>query len=105
VALSRGRMREQARQQVIEEVGVPEELPCYSELFVDPDGLLWVQTSFPGDSMTAFRVIDGDGASIADVILDQELRVFEVGDDYVLGAYDKPDGEPHVALFRLWRGQ
>lgn len=81
---------------------MPEYLPPYGPLVVDPDGRLWVQLSFPGDSETVLRAVSNGGSVLAEVHLPLDLRVFEVGRDYVIGAYEEEEtGEPHLALYRL----
>jgi hypothetical protein len=83
-------------------IPMPEYLPPYGPLFVAPEGTLWVQVSFPGDSATVLHAISGDGSRLAEVRLPREVRVFEIGRDYILGAYEEEEtGEPHVAMYRL----
>jgi hypothetical protein len=81
---------------------MPDYLLPYGPLFVDLDGRLWVQSSFPGDGETVLRAVSDGGSVLAEVHLPLDLRVFEVGRDYVLGAYEEEEtGEPHVTLYQL----
>jgi hypothetical protein len=94
--------REQMKQLLLD-IPMPTNLPPYSALLADPDGMLWVVTSIAGDSSTTLRGIGSDGHVLMDLEIPRDLRVFEVGRDYVLGAYEAPSGDPHVALFRFRR--
>lgn len=38
-----------------------------------------------------------------EVTIPRELTVFEIGHDYILGAFEAGDGEPHLAMYRLTR--
>lgn len=86
---------------VMLEVPMPARLPFYAELFVDPEGTLWVQTSIPGDPDTRLRAIGAEGAILGEVRVPADLRVFEVGLDYILGGYEEETGEPHMAVYRV----
>jgi hypothetical protein len=77
----------------LRQLEMPRLLPPYASLLPDPDGLVWVVQSFPGDSATSLRAIRPGGA----------VAVFEIGRDYILGAYDDADVEPHVVMYRLRR--
>jgi hypothetical protein len=95
--------RESARRLVRARQPVAEYLPPYTELLTGPDGTLWVVLSAPGDSLTWLRNFDPAGAMLGALRIRVELRVFEVGGDFVLGAYQDTLGEPHVAMFRFRR--
>ena len=84
-------------------VPMPKELPPYSALLVDPAQLLWAVLSTRGDPDTRLQALSADGKVIANVRIPIGMTVFEVGADYILGAYDDDDGEPHVAVYRLRR--
>jgi hypothetical protein len=82
---------------------MPEWMPPYSDLFVDPADMLWVQLSLAGDPDTWLRVFSSAGDVVATVRLPFFMRVFEIGPHHLLSAYDDDNGEPHVALFRIQR--
>lgn len=84
-------------------IPMPEFLPPYAALFTDPSDDLWVQLSHPSDSLTHLRAIAADGRVLGDVLIPKDMRVFEVGQNYVLGAFDDDSGEPHVAMFEYRR--
>jgi hypothetical protein len=80
---------------------MPDYLPPYSGVFTDPQGTVWVQLSAPGDAETWLRRVGNDSQVLKDVRIPVGLRVFEVGSTYVLGAYEEPSGEPHVAMYPI----
>ena len=103
VALMTSReMREGSKKQMLK-IPMPEHLPAYTGVFADPAGTLWVLTSAPGDPDTRLRALTEDGRVLGEVRVPRELRVFEVGMDYVLGSYDDAQGEQHVAMYRMHR--
>ncbi len=83
---------------------VPEHLPLYTGLAVDPEGVLWVVLSSPGDGETLFQVVGPDGAFLADFRIPTELKLYEVGRDYLLGRIHGPYDTPGIALYRFRRG-
>ncbi len=87
----------------LRELEMPEMLPLYAGLLTDPDGLVWVVQSFPGDSTTSLSALRATGDVAGNVRLPHSMRVFEIGRDYLLGAYTDADAEPHVAMYRLRR--
>lgn len=84
---------------------MPESLPPYRDLFADPGGRLWALVPAPADSMAELRAIGRDGRLLGSVLVPADLKVFEIGLDYVLGLYQEEDGEQHVALYRLHPGE
>ena len=80
-----------------------ESLPPYSALLSDRAGYLWVHRSVPGDATSRFTVLTPDGRLAAVVQMPTFVRVFEVRDDYALGAQEDEDGESRVVLWRLRR--
>ncbi|HEX7049353.1 MAG TPA: hypothetical protein VF188_03990 [Longimicrobiales bacterium] len=98
-----GRGDQQSMRRMLLEIPMPELMPPYFGLFGDPAGTLWVVTSGPAEP-TMLRAIAPDGRILGDVRLPVALEVFEVGRDYILGAYQDESGEQHVAMYRLRRG-
>ena len=82
----------------------PDHLPFYSGLRLDSEGLLWVVLSVPGDPETHLRAFDEAGEVVAELYVPEDMTVFEVGSDYVLGKFDDEMGEWHVGVFRFSRG-
>jgi hypothetical protein len=83
---------------------VPENLPLYTALAVDPEGLLWVVLSSPGDGETRFQVVDPNGPILGEFRIPRDLELFEVGSDYVLGRIYDTNDVPGIALYRFRRG-
>lgn len=70
----------------------PSRYPAFDAFLVDADGLIWIRRyTFPGD-VARWLVIDGQGGVRASLTLPPDLRVDQVGSDFVLargrGAYD-----------------
>jgi hypothetical protein len=95
-------MREGARRWVLA-IPMPEKLPPFTGLFVDPSGTLWVVLSAPGDANTQLRGFAADGRVVGNLTLPVNLNVFEVGADYVLGAREDADGEQYVTVYSFRR--
>jgi len=94
------------RQSLIQQLAaipIPELLPAISALFVDSEGLLWVQTTPPGGKTLDFIVMQSGGSLVARVQIPLGFTVFEIGLDYVLGSYTDAGDEMHVATYRLRR--
>lgn len=79
----------------------PKSLPPYSALLTSPEGVLWAVTTFPGDTVTVLEAMDANGDRLGSLTIPLDLRVFEVGSGYVLGAYETGDGVPHVVMYRI----
>jgi hypothetical protein len=88
---------------VLEALPMPEWIPPYVDLAVDPAGILWVVTSAPGDGQTRLRAIGTDRTNVADVTLPGDVKVHEVGMDYILGVAEDSLGSQHVLVYRLRR--
>lgn len=84
-------------------VPLPEQLPPYRQILLDPRGLLWVAVTASGDPETRLLAFDREGRPAATAAVPNGMRVFEVGLDYVLGAREDADGEQHVQVWRLRR--
>jgi len=79
----------------------PETLAAYFALFAVGHDTLWAQISAPGDSITVLDAVGPDGKPAGEARIPRELRVLDMGRDFVLGEYDAPDGEQHVMLYRM----
>ncbi len=95
-------MRDGARKWVLA-IPMPEKLPPFTGLFVDPGGALWVVLSAPGDPDTRLRGYSADGRVVANLSLPVNLNVFEVGANYVLGAREDADGEQYLSVYSYKR--
>lgn len=83
----------------------PSRLSPFSQLFVDAAGLLWVQTSSPGEAETRFRIFTTSGTPIAQATVPASITIFEIGTDYLLGTRPDADDEPHLIVYRLKRSE
>jgi hypothetical protein len=77
-------------------------LPAFSELLVDGTGNLWVRDPRPdADQPHRWSVFDGEGRWLGTVQTPADLRVRQIGADWVLGtALDELDVE-HVRVHRI----
>jgi len=94
--------KKMAREQLLK-VPMPDRLPPYSGLLVDPSGMLWVVTSLAGDDTTRIRAFTPSGERIGEINLPFAMRVMEAGSDYLLGVQEGKDGREVVALYRYTR--
>lgn len=79
---------EEARQsrEYYEAPPVPATMPAHRELIVDAGQRLWVRRyAPPWESSHDYMVFDTDGVWLGDASLPLDLRVFEIGEDYILG--------------------
>lgn len=87
-----------------EEMPKPQFLPWFAGLEVDPGGNLWVRRYSTGaDPMNVWTVFDRAGRLLGDVQLPSKLFVFEIGDDYVLGAWKDDLDVESVRAYRIRR--
>ena len=96
------RFRDVAKAQM-QNVPLPERLPPYRQIVVDPLGIVWVVVTESGDPETRLLAFDRSGRTIGVAVVPDGMRVFEVGHDYILGAREDQDGEQHVQVWRLRR--
>lgn len=78
---------------------IPASLPVYTALQVDPSGIVWARRY--GDEAPEWDVYDSGGACLGSVRTPVGLSVFEVGSDYVLGAWRDRSGVEYVQLHPL----
>ena len=100
--LPRAADREPVRK-LMRSMPMPDAVPAYSAILVDPVGVVWVQETVPGDGETRFRLFR-NGAEVGALRLAREVTAFEVGADYLLAGYRDADAAEHLALFRVHRG-
>ena len=76
--------------------------PPYFYLETDAPGNLWVQEYSPriGEGRT-WSVFDPAGVYLGDVEMPERFRVFQIGDDFVLGHWRDADDVEHVRLYTL----
>jgi len=79
-------------------LGVPRELPVFSGIIGAGSGALWVQTSFPGDARTKWEIYDMSGRRLKSVEFPRDLRVHEVGEEYLTGVLTASNGTEEVVV-------
>ncbi len=80
----------------------PETMPAYETFRVDAGGNLWVgDYRKPGDDQPRWTVFDPDGVMLGVVETPQGFRVYEIGNDYVLGRWTDELDVEHVQLYEL----
>lgn len=79
-----------------------ETLPAFSELLVDGAGNLWARDPRPeADQPHRWSVFDPEGRWLGTVQTPAELRVRQIGTDWILGtALDELEVE-HVRMYRI----
>ncbi len=90
-------------EQMLHRLPMPEHLPAYQAVLADTDGIIWVQLSIPGDSVTWLRGLTLDNVIIGDLRIAGEVQVFEIGHDHLIGAIQAADGSIHVVKLRVRR--
>jgi hypothetical protein len=103
VAMLPGHGQREEGKRMLLEIPMPKYLPTISGLFTDPQGWVWGVVSGPGDAATELRGVRSDGQRLADLRIPEEIRVFEVGSDYVLGAHEDADGEQRIVRYTFQR--
>jgi hypothetical protein len=83
----------------------PATLPPYSELRVDTEGNLWVgEYRLPWETEPAWHVFDPTGRLLGRVVTPTDFTIFEIGENYLLGAHRDELGVEYVRLLDLERG-
>ncbi len=82
---------------------IPDRLPPYTALLADPAGNLWVVTTVFGDDSTVLHAFSPGDDSLGTVQLPAGMQIFEVGSDYILGAYTDSTGQEVVAEYGYHR--
>jgi hypothetical protein len=107
------------RQQALRSALTPDffsrRLPAFSGIVVDGEGYLWVEAydidrglppAARRDTVSktkAWSIFDRSGVWECDVLLPRDLKVTDIGRDYVLGFRLDPDGLPELMLYGLVR--
>ena len=80
----------------------PDTFPVFQRFVADHVGNLWVeQYRRVGQEATRFDVFDPDGRYLGMVTGPNGLRIFEIGDDYVLGRWSDDLDVHHVRVHAL----
>ena len=81
-----------------------ERFPVASLIRSDSRGRLWVRPFlWRMEREAAWVVLEPSGAVLGRITLPSSLEVYDIGDDYILGAERDEDGVQSVAMFRYRR--
>jgi hypothetical protein len=84
------------------QIPFPEILPAYGALEVDSEGNLWVGDYAPvGAVPFAWTIFDSEGRMLGRISTPRDVRIFEIGADYLLGVAQDTLGIERVELYRL----
>ncbi len=84
---------------------LPSRLPTHGRVLVDASGNSWVARYFlRWDPDTKWDVLNPEGRWLGTVVIPAPFRIFEIGDDYVLGLTSDSLGVQQVQLRRLIKG-
>jgi hypothetical protein len=80
----------------------PKKVPAFQRILVDPSGRIWAQDYLRANHVPlSWTVFDARGKMLGVVRVPVGFRVFEVGDDYILGRLRDAKGQAHIQLYRL----
>ena len=89
---------------VLDALSVPPSFPAFSAIEVDALGYLWVREyNLTGEEGALWTVFDPDGIVQGFVETPEDLRIFEIGADYVLGLVTDALDVEYVQLWELER--
>lgn len=102
--LSDGRLLVYHVNAILDAADLPEHVPVISSILGDKGGRLWVEAAtWTADAPSLWSVFDSVGQWLTDVTLPRGGRVFEIGEDYILGVWrDELDVE-QVRVYELIR--
>jgi hypothetical protein len=87
------------------DIPIADRFPALSALRVDTDGDLWIRRyrrpTWEGPERAI--VLDPGGAFVCHGYIPEEMRLFEIGDDYLLGMEHDELGVEHVRMYGLTR--
>ena len=78
--------------------------PTHAALAFDRTGRLWTENyRFPWDSLSrrTWSIFNTTGEWLGEVEFPKSFRVFDIGDDYVLGVERDADGVEYVKMYRI----
>ncbi|MBE0594204.1 MAG: hypothetical protein IH616_17575, partial [Gemmatimonadales bacterium] len=90
------------RRQELSELTYPETMPAFGyPILADRGGNVWVPDFMAGDESRTWTVFDRDGRRLGSVATPADLRVFDVGDDFLLGVWRDELGVEYVRGYGL----
>lgn len=97
---------DEARQfrQMFREAPIPDLHPAHGFIYADVLGWLWVEEyRLPGEEIRHTTIFDPEGKMVGSVILPDRFRVFEIGEDYILGRTSDELGVEYLRMYELTR--
>jgi hypothetical protein len=100
-----GQERRREMEAAIREAPVPEASPTFAELLADARGNVWVQAyARPAADTIPWAVMAPDGRAVGALRVPRDLKLLEVGGDYVLGLRTDELGVERVEMYAVERG-
>ena len=90
-----------ARLEEFDGLPIPETMPAYGNIVVDPDGFLWVEEYRLRDEAPEWTVFDRDNRMLGTVEVPEGLTVHQIGRDFVLGTWQDEFDVEHVRVYDL----
>lgn len=85
-------------------IPMPDYAPPITDLFAAEGDTIWAQVSPPGAPNTRLLAFTANDGVVAQLDIAMELRVFEVGQDYLVALGRDESEAPRLAVYRLVRG-
>ena len=97
--------RRREMEAAIREAPVPETSPTFAELLADAQGNVWVQAyARPAADTVPWAVLAPDGRAVGALRVPRDLKLLEVGGEYVLGLRTDEVGVERVEMYAVERG-
>lgn len=93
------------QREMLEGMPYPETFPVFSMFMVDPTNHVWVRAyPKPGEEPPRWWVFDPDGRLLFTIATPPDVRIAEIGRDYLLGIVTDELDVEHVVVYGLDRG-
>ena len=89
--------------QILDDIPAPESLPLFDRLMFDDQGNLWVEEFGVGEATATWRVFDSQGNQMARASVPGNVKITQIGSDFILGIVFDDMGLERVQLYRLHR--
>jgi len=87
-----------------DDIPYPADMPPYEELRLDAGGHLWVAYYRLEGEPIRWAIFDPEGRWLGDVETPSGGRVWDIGDDYILGVWQDEMDVQQIRMYRLVRG-
>lgn len=93
------------QRELLENMPFPEVFPVFSGIVLDATNHLWVRRfQKPGEETSPWWIFDPDGRLLFEITTPPDVRIVEIGRDYVLGIVTDDLDVEHVVEYGLDRG-